>query len=76
MKRVLQILLFFVFGVHGIVLAQSKIAGKISDVKDQVKLSDATVMLLTAKDSILTGFTRSDENGLFLYPSQIRDPIC
>lgn len=52
MKRVLQILLFFVFGVHGIALGQSKIAGKISDVKDQVKLSDATVMLLTAKDSI------------------------
>ncbi|MGE8291908.1 MAG: outer membrane beta-barrel protein [Sphingobacterium sp.] len=65
MKRVLQILLFFVFGVHGIALGQSKIAGKISDVKDQVKLSDAAVMLLTAKDSILTGFTRSDENGLF-----------
>ncbi|HCX57726.1 MAG TPA: hypothetical protein DHU90_14315, partial [Sphingobacterium sp.] len=65
MKRVLQMLLFFIFAIPGLALGQSKIAGKISDVKDQLKLSDATVMLLTAKDSILTGFTRSDENGLF-----------
>ncbi|WP_312331583.1 outer membrane beta-barrel protein [Sphingobacterium sp.] len=65
MKRVLQMLLFFIFAIPGLASGQSKIAGKISDVKEQLKLSDATVMLLTAKDSILTGFTRSDENGLF-----------
>ena len=45
--------------------AQSKIQGKISDAKDQQKLSNATVMLLSAKDSILLDFTRSDENGNF-----------
>lgn len=65
MKRVLQILLFFVLCIQGLAFGQSKIGGKISDVKDQQKLSDATIMLLTAKDSILTGYTRSDENGLF-----------
>jgi hypothetical protein len=45
----------------GIVHAQSRIEGKISDVKDQLKLHNATIMLLTAKDSILTNFARSDE---------------
>ncbi|MCW8310648.1 outer membrane beta-barrel protein [Sphingobacterium sp. InxBP1] len=65
MKRVLQILFFFVFAAHGLAVGQSRIAGKVSDVKDQLKLSDATVMLLTAKDSILTSFTRSDADGSF-----------
>lgn len=65
MKRILQMLLFFILGINGVVLGQSKIAGKISDVKDHLKLTDATVMLVTAKDSILQGFTRSDENGQF-----------
>ncbi|MDM1294893.1 outer membrane beta-barrel protein [Sphingobacterium sp. N143] len=68
MKRVLPILLFFVFGLYGATLGQSKISGKVSDVKDQLKLTNATVMLLTAKDSMLTSFTRSDEQGLFSLP--------
>ncbi|WP_333865748.1 outer membrane beta-barrel protein [Sphingobacterium sp.] len=65
MKRVGQLLLLILFCFCGIVHAQSRIEGKISDVKDQLKLHNATIMLLTAKDSILTDFTRSDENGKF-----------
>ncbi|MGE8421965.1 MAG: carboxypeptidase-like regulatory domain-containing protein [Sphingobacterium siyangense] len=65
MKRVGQLLLLLLFCLCGIVHAQSRIEGKISDVKDQLKLHNATIMLLTAKDSILTNFTRSDENGKF-----------
>lgn len=65
MKRVGQLLLLILFCFYGIVNAQSRIEGKISDVKDHLKLHNATIMLLTAKDSILTNFTRSDENGKF-----------
>ncbi|MDF2478888.1 MAG: hypothetical protein K0S24_4371 [Sphingobacterium sp.] len=65
MKRVGQLLLLILFCFYGIVNAQSRIEGKISDVKDHLKLHNATIMLLTARDSILTNFTRSDENGKF-----------
>lgn len=65
MKRVWLSLLLFVLCSCGIVCAQSRIEGNISDVKDQLKLQHATIMLLTARDSILTTFTRSDETGKF-----------
>lgn len=65
MKSLWLPLLLFLLCSCGIVQAQSKIEGKINDVKDQLKLPKATIMLLTAKDSILTDFTRSDEGGKF-----------
>ena len=65
MKRVWLSLLLFLLCLCGIVQAQSKIEGKINDAKDKLKLHNATIMLLTAKDSILTDFTRSDEDGRF-----------
>ncbi len=65
MKSLWLPLLLFLLCSCGIVQAQSKIEGKINDVKDQLKLQNATIMLLTARDSILTDFTRSDEVGKF-----------
>src|SRR5690606_2412195 len=48
--------------VHG----QTKITGEVVDESDQTtKLTNATIMLLQAKDSILVDFTRANENGKF-----------
>ncbi len=68
MKRVWLSLLLILLCSCGIVQAQSRIEGKIIDGKDQLKLHNATIMLLTAKDSILTDFTRADESGKFSLP--------
>ncbi|MGH2624561.1 MAG: carboxypeptidase-like regulatory domain-containing protein, partial [Sphingobacterium sp.] len=45
--------------------AQSKITGEIIDETDNTKLTNATVMLLQAKDSILVDFTRVNQDGKF-----------
>lgn len=47
------------------VFAQKKLSGVVQDEKDKLKLENATVMLLTAQDSILVDFTRSDKEGKF-----------
>ncbi|MGJ1195416.1 outer membrane beta-barrel protein [Sphingobacterium spiritivorum] len=47
------------------VFAQKKLSGVVQDEKDKLKLENATVMLLTAQDSILVDFTRSDKDGKF-----------
>ncbi|KGE13537.1 TonB-dependent receptor [Sphingobacterium deserti] len=63
MKRHLVFLLLSVlsFSLH----AQSKLSGKVTDAIDNQKLTNATLMLITAKDSILVDFTYSDEAGSF-----------
>lgn len=45
--------------------AQTEITGKVLDENDQTSLTNATVMLLQAKDSILVAHTRSAANGEF-----------
>ncbi len=45
--------------------AQTKLSGKVTDVNDNQKLTNATLMLITAKDSILVDFTYTDEAGAF-----------
>ena len=64
-RRTIFNLLLLLPMLMSLCFAQSKIEGKISDSKDQQKLSNATIMLLSAKDSILLDFTRSDEHGNF-----------
>ena len=44
---------------------QTKISGTVVDEVDKTKLTNATVMLLQAKDSILIDFTRADQEGRF-----------
>ncbi|UIR55169.1 outer membrane beta-barrel protein [Sphingobacterium sp. SRCM116780] len=63
-KTIIQLLLLLPMLIS-FCFAQSKIQGKISDSKDQQKLQNATIMLLSTKDSVLLDFTRSDENGNF-----------
>ena len=45
--------------------AQSIIKGEVVDAKDNAKLSNATIMLIQAKDSILVDYTRATEEGKF-----------
>lgn len=45
--------------------AQSQLSGRVTDVNDNQKLANATLMLITAKDSILVDFTYSDATGAF-----------
>lgn len=44
---------------------QSNISGTVIDEVDKTKLTNATVMLLQAKDSILVDFTRANQDGGF-----------
>ncbi|GHE49161.1 collagen-binding protein [Sphingobacterium griseoflavum] len=45
--------------------AQTKLSGKVTDVNDNQKLANATLMLITSKDSILVDFTYTDASGNF-----------
>lgn len=63
MMRLLVFLLLVTLGFSA--QAQTKLSGKVTDASDNQKLSNATLMLITAKDSILVDFTYSDENGSF-----------
>lgn len=47
------------------VYTQSVITGEVLDEESNVKLSNATIMLIQAQDSILVDFTRAAENGKF-----------
>lgn len=44
---------------------QTNVSGTVVDEVDQTKLTNATVMLLQAKDSILVDFIRADQDGRF-----------
>lgn len=61
------ILLFFsvLFLFSNQALSQSTIKGEVSDDEGNIKLSNATIMLIQAQDSILVDFTRAAENGKF-----------
>ncbi len=66
MKRLSAIL--FVFSLllcFNHLQAQTEITGKVLDENDQTSLTNATIMLLQAKDSILVAHTRAGENGGF-----------
>lgn len=54
-------LLFFT----GSSYAQSIVSGEVLDEESNIKLSNATIMLIQAQDSILVDFTRAAENGKF-----------
>lgn len=49
------------------VSGQSKISGTVVDASDNYKLEKATVVLLSPEDSILVQFTRTGENGAFMF---------
>ncbi|TJZ61218.1 hypothetical protein FAZ15_08430 [Sphingobacterium olei] len=63
MKKLLFIFLLSVFSSSA--FSQTFIKGEIVDDADKTKLSNATIMLIQARDSILVDFTRSGENGKF-----------
>ncbi|WP_159634326.1 outer membrane beta-barrel protein [Sphingobacterium composti Ten et al. 2007 non Yoo et al. 2007] len=71
MKGTFLILLTF-FGFIFNSYAQSKISGRVLDITDKVKLKNATIMLVQAKDSLLVDYTRADGDGYFEFkkPSQ------
>ena len=57
--------LLTLFGLLSNSFAQSKISGRVMDISDNLKLKNASVMLLQAQDSILIDYTRADQNGYF-----------
>lgn len=60
------ILLFIsVFFLHLTGFSQSLITGTVVDKKENLKLENATIMLLQAKDSILVDFVRTNATGKF-----------
>lgn len=63
MKKLLFIFLLSIFSSSA--FSQTFIKGEIVDEADKTKLSNATIMLIQARDSILVDFTRSGENGKF-----------
>ena len=67
MKRLTLLFSFMlVLGCFGL-YAQTKITGEIVDEGDKTtKLTNATIMLLQAKDSILVDFVRANESGKFV----------
>ena len=66
MKNLSLFFLLALFSYSFSTYGQSKITGEVVDDIDRtVKLSNATVMLLQAKDSILIDFARANENGKF-----------
>jgi len=60
--------LLFIFLGFKVTIAQTQtqVSGSVVDPKENLKLANATVMLLQAKDSILVSFTRTDANGSFV----------
>lgn len=66
MKRLMLLLSIYCCCSMTILYGQTKITGQVRDDADQqLKLKDALVMLLRAKDSILIDFARADEQGKF-----------
>lgn len=66
MKTRLLVLIFL--GISGFLQAQNmgSVKGIIVDTASNIKLVNASVMVLNAKDSTLVQFTRADENGGFM----------
>ncbi|WP_156306180.1 TonB-dependent receptor domain-containing protein [Sphingobacterium endophyticum] len=66
MKLLTKVILSLVLGLSSLTtFAQTKLTGTVVDETDKSKLSNATVMLLQAKDSILVNFTRANQDGKF-----------
>lgn len=64
----LSVLLIVLFKIG---LSQSIVSGVVVDDNDQLKLENATVMLLQAKDSILVSYGRSNASGYF----ELKKPV-
>ena len=66
MKLTYSLVLFLLFSVLGSKsYAQHKLVGSVADIKDLAKLHQASIALLSPKDSILVKFGRTKENGTF-----------
>ncbi|MFD2968153.1 outer membrane beta-barrel protein [Sphingobacterium bambusae] len=66
MKKLTALCAFLILTVFFVAQGQTKITGEVVDDADQItKLSNASVMLIRAKDSILVQHTRADQNGKF-----------
>lgn len=66
MKPLTKVILSLFLGLFSLAsFAQTKITGTVVDETDKTKLTNATVMLLQAKDSILVDFTRANQEGKF-----------
>jgi len=66
MKLLTKVILSLVLGLFSLSsFAQSKLTGTVVDESDKTKLTNATVMLLHASDSILVDFTRVNQEGKF-----------
>lgn len=66
MKLLTKVILSLVLGLSALTsYAQTKITGSVVDETDKTKLTNATVMLLHARDSILVDFTRANQDGKF-----------
>src|SRR5690606_41625795 len=65
--KILPVLLFVysLFLHFNYLHAQTEIRGRVLDEADQTALTNATIMLLQAKDSILVEHTRAGEDGQF-----------
>ncbi|MGB7528846.1 outer membrane beta-barrel protein [Sphingobacterium cellulitidis] len=66
MKLLTKVILSLSFGLFSLAsFAQTKITGTVVDETDKTKLTNASVMLLHARDSILVDFTRANQDGKF-----------
>ncbi len=66
MKPLTKVILSLIFGLFSLTTyAQTKVSGTVVDDSDKTKLTNASVMLLTAQDSILIDFTRVNQDGKF-----------
>ncbi|MGE8299144.1 MAG: outer membrane beta-barrel protein [Sphingobacterium paramultivorum] len=66
MKLTYSLVLFLLFSVlSSKSYAQHKLVGSVADIKDLAKLHQASIALLSPKDSILVKFGRTKENGTF-----------
>ncbi|KGE15197.1 outer membrane beta-barrel protein [Sphingobacterium deserti] len=66
MKRLTTLFVFILMTVFAAVYGQVKVTGEVVDDADEaIKLSNASIMLLRAKDSILVQHTRADPSGKF-----------
>ena len=64
MKYLSASILLFLFSIH-LCCAQYTISGKVIDTLNIIPLTNASVTLLRASDSVLEGFTRSKNDGSF-----------
>ena len=65
MNKIYLIILLFVFSIPQSFAQTPVITGKVQDQSSQLPIKNAIVMVLSEKDSILQGFTRTADDGSF-----------